>query len=218
MLCASPFLRRAKPICLPTIFVLQLNIETASLRSLIKRADFAPKRLWCSLYYRYPSLLFRVCAQKPFDDRFFPTVPSHPSRSLTGWPMAHSLSDTPALGELEIRVLEHLWASGETSAKDMHNHISQERSASANSVQSAMERLFRKGLLSRRKSSHRYLYKAEICKADLLGNLINDLVTRFQADSIPSAAAILNAAERIDDKALDLLEAEIQRRRAERNR
>jgi len=132
--------------------------------------------------------------------------------------MAYSFSDIPALGELEIRVLAFLWASGEMSAKDMHEHINQERNASANNVQSAMERLFRKGLLSRSKLSHRYLYKAEVSKADLLGHMINDLVTRFQADSTSSAAAILNAAERIDDEALDLLEAEIQRRREERSR
>ncbi len=131
--------------------------------------------------------------------------------------MKHSTTDTPVLGELEIQVLEALWVNGEMSAKDMHELINRERNASANSVQSAMERLFRKGLLSRSKSSHRYLYNAKVSKSDLLGNLINDLVTRFQADSVSSAAAILNAAEQIDDDSLDLLEAEIQRRREERN-
>jgi predicted transcriptional regulator len=130
--------------------------------------------------------------------------------------MVQPSSDTPPLGELEIRVLERLWASGEMSAKDMHEYINEERSASANSVQSAMERLYRKGLLSRSKSSHRYLYKPLVSKADLLGTLINDLVIRFQADTPSSAAAILSAAERIDDEALDILEAEIKRRKEER--
>ena len=124
--------------------------------------------------------------------------------------------DSPALGELEIKVLENLWSSGEMSAKDMHEQIITERAASANSVQSAMERLYRKGLLSRSKSSHRYLYKPLVSKADLLGSMINDLVVRFQADSSSSAAAILSAAEHIDEETLDRLEAEIRRKRAER--
>src|SRR5690606_14295431 len=123
--------------------------------------------------------------------------------------------DAPALGELEIQVLEYLWLAGDMSAKAMYEKICGQRSVSANTVQSAMERLFRKGLLSRHKSSHHYIYTASVTKADLLGNLINDLVTRFQADSVSSAAAILNAAERIDLKTLDLLEAQIQRRRLE---
>ena len=135
--------------------------------------------------------------------------------------MLHIPIDTPPLGDLEIRVLEHLWLSGEMSAKDMHERINQERinqkrNASANSVQSAMERLYRKGLLGRYKSSHRYLYKPEVSKTDLLGSLINDLVTRFQADTPSSAAAILSAAELIDHEALDILEAEIKRRRESR--
>ncbi|GAA6167909.1 BlaI/MecI/CopY family transcriptional regulator [Sessilibacter corallicola] len=126
-------------------------------------------------------------------------------------------TDSPSLGELEILVLENLWANGELSAKDMHELVAQARNASANSVQAAMERLYRKNLLSRSKSSHRYLYKAKVSKSDLLGNLINDLVTRFQADSSSSAAAIINAAETINDEALDALEAEIRRRREERD-
>lgn len=130
--------------------------------------------------------------------------------------MTQQPRETPTLGELEIQVLEHLWCVGESSARELHEALSASRKVSPNTVQSAMERLFRKGLLSRRKSSHRYVYKAEVCKADLLGNLINDLVTRFQADSTSSAAAILNAAERIDEQALDLLEAEIRRRREAR--
>lgn len=131
--------------------------------------------------------------------------------------MAQPLTDTPSLGDLEIRVLEMLWSDGEMSAKSMHELINRERSASANSVQAAMERLYRKGLLSRTKSSHRYLYKAKVSKEALLGNLINDLVTRFQADSASTAAAILNAAERIDDEALVVLEAEIEHRKKERH-
>lgn len=131
--------------------------------------------------------------------------------------MTKPRKDTPNLGELEIQVLEHLWLEGETCAKVMHEKISSDRAVSANTVQSAMERLYRKGLLSRRKSSHRYVYTAEVSKADLLGSLINSLVTRFQADSLSSAAAILNAAEQIDEEALDHLEAEIRRRREERN-
>lgn len=130
--------------------------------------------------------------------------------------MVPPIPDTPHLGELEIRVLESLWANGEMSAKDMHACIHPERNVSANSVQSAMERLYRKGLLSRSKSSHRYLYKPLVSKADLLGNLINDLVIRFQADTSSSAAAFLSAAERIDEEALDALEAEIRRRREDR--
>lgn len=120
---------------------------------------------------------------------------------------------TPPLGELEIQVLECLWAVGEAPAKAVHQHCARENSL--NTVQSALERLYRKGLLHRQKQSHSYRYSAIFSREELLGNLINDVMGRFQADSHASAAAILNAAERIDDNALDALEAAIHKRREE---
>ncbi|HEY7772324.1 MAG TPA: BlaI/MecI/CopY family transcriptional regulator [Marinagarivorans sp.] len=130
--------------------------------------------------------------------------------------MTQHVPNAPVLGELEIDVLDTLWAEGELSAKDMHQRIVTRRKVSANSVQAAMERLYRKGILSRTKLSHRYLYQPTVPREKLLGSLINDLVARFQADALSSTAAFLNAAEQLDETALDLLEAEIRRRRSER--
>lgn len=130
--------------------------------------------------------------------------------------MAKSNTNPPPLGELEIQVLEHLWQHSDATAKEFHEAVSHARPGSLNTIQSAMERLFRKGLASRKKVSHSYRYSAKVAKADLLGNLINDVVGRFSSDSHSSAAAILNAAEQLDEQALELLEAEIARRRQQR--
>lgn len=130
--------------------------------------------------------------------------------------MAISSSAPPPLGDLEIQVLEYLWQQPDATAKEFHEFVRTTRPSSLNTVQSAMERLFRKGLAEREKVSHSYRYSAKVRKTDLLGSLINDLVGRFSSDSQSSAAAILNAAEQLDEQALDLLEAEINRRRQER--
>ena len=122
---------------------------------------------------------------------------------------------TPPLGELEIQVLELLWIKSDMTAKEVHAELSHQNKKSVNTVQSAMERLYRKSLLNRIKSSHSYRYSAAVLKEDLLGHLINDLVGRFQADSHSSVAAIINAAERIDEQALEVLEAEIRKRKEE---
>lgn len=124
-----------------------------------------------------------------------------------------AIPQTPPLGELEIQVLEYLWSIGEANAKMVHEHCEQTRNNSLNTVQSALERLYRKGLLLRNKHSHSYLYSPTTSREELLGQLINDVVGRFQVDSQSSAAAIVNAAEQIDDKALDLLEQAIKQRR-----
>lgn len=130
--------------------------------------------------------------------------------------MKDNTPSSPILGELEIQVLEYLWTTSDATVKDVHAYLVKSRATTDKTVQSAMERLYRKGLLSRSKVSHSYRYAALVTKEDLLGDLINDIVGRFKADSHSSAAAILNAAEQMDEQTLDLLEKEIRKRRKER--
>jgi len=68
----------------------------------------------------------------------------------------------PPLGELELAVLEHLWTEREGTVADVHATVAKPRSSSKNTVGSAMERLYRKDLLRRRKVSHAYVYSPAI--------------------------------------------------------
>jgi predicted transcriptional regulator len=66
----------------------------------------------------------------------------------------------PRLGELELAVLEHLWDAGETDVNQAHGALGRHRGITANTVGSALERLFRKKLVMRTKVSHCYRYRA----------------------------------------------------------
>lgn len=57
----------------------------------------------------------------------------------------------PYLGELEMAVLEHLWSNGEFDAKSVHAALGKVRGISHNTIQSTLERLFKKKLLARKK-------------------------------------------------------------------
>lgn len=64
----------------------------------------------------------------------------------------------PQLGELEIATLEHLWSDPGADVQQTHGAVGRRRGISANTVGSAVERLYRKGLLRREKVSHSYRY------------------------------------------------------------
>ncbi|MGQ9424361.1 BlaI/MecI/CopY family transcriptional regulator [Gilvimarinus sp. F26214L] len=119
----------------------------------------------------------------------------------------------PRLGDLEVAVLDCVWAEGSVSAKDAHRLVGDKRGISLNTVQSALERLHRKHLLSRSKQSHAYLYAPAIEREQVMAALINEVLGRFGGDAPTSVAAILNATEQLDEASLSLLEAEIQNRR-----
>lgn len=61
------------------------------------------------------------------------------------------------LGELEKLVLQHIWDTGEVDAKQVFAHFEKNRGGTLNTIQSTLDRLFKKGLLSREKQGHAYL-------------------------------------------------------------
>jgi predicted transcriptional regulator len=127
-------------------------------------------------------------------------------------------SSVPPLGELEVAVLEYLWRHPRVSAKDLHADLGSARGISANTVQSTLERLFRKQLLRREKHGHAFYYSAQVPRQQLLVGLINDVLGRFGRDTPSSLAAFVEAAERLDENALQALEAEIIARREREGR
>jgi predicted transcriptional regulator len=123
----------------------------------------------------------------------------------------------PYLGELEMAVLEHLWAQGELDAKGVYSALGKTRGISHNTIQSTLERLFKKKLLARQKISHAYVYRAVINRDELMGRLINDVVqTLSKANTDGMLAAFVDIAARTDDAHLDRLEQLIHEYRSSR--
>ncbi|MEW8659814.1 MAG: BlaI/MecI/CopY family transcriptional regulator [Candidatus Thiodiazotropha endolucinida] len=122
----------------------------------------------------------------------------------------------PYLGELEIAVLEELWACGACDAKTVHRRIGERRGIAPNTVQSTLERLYRKELLTREKVSHAYVYTPSVQREQLMERLIEEVVETFSAGhSEPMLAAFVDLAARDDDENLARLERLIAERRAE---
>ena len=66
----------------------------------------------------------------------------------------------PDLGELEAAVMKHLWAaSGPLSVRQVLELLSPERSIAYTTVMTVMDRLYRKGHLTRRPAGKAYLYQ-----------------------------------------------------------
>ncbi|MCG8421006.1 MAG: BlaI/MecI/CopY family transcriptional regulator [Proteobacteria bacterium] len=73
--------------------------------------------------------------------------------------MVKASSKLPRLGDLELAVLEHLWSADDADVHETHAAVGKKRGISPNTVGSALERLHRKGLVSREKVSYAYRYR-----------------------------------------------------------
>lgn len=123
------------------------------------------------------------------------------------------------LGELEKRVLQYLWEALEADAKQVHNALTKHRGGTLNTIQSTLDRLFKKDLLTRQKQRHAYYYRAKVDREELIAQLIQDVTGDFINEGEDSLiAAFSSVSAGLDDEQLSQLEKLIHQQRRQRSR
>ena len=118
------------------------------------------------------------------------------------------------LGALELNVLEYIWRCGRGDAKGIYQHLHGRRRIALSTVQSTLDRLFRKGLLARKKVSHAYLYEPAVTRQALIAEMIRDVITDLADGSLePAVSGFIDLADDTDEETLERLEQMITRRR-----
>ncbi|MDC3190073.1 BlaI/MecI/CopY family transcriptional regulator [Pseudoalteromonas elyakovii] len=118
------------------------------------------------------------------------------------------------LGELEKLVLQYLWNAKEADAKQVHSVLGERRGNSLNTIQSTLERLFKKELLTRTKQGHAYVYRAKVDREGLIAQLITNVTSDFVEQGEHSLiAAFSSASAHLNDAQLDKLEQLIEQQR-----
>lgn len=119
-----------------------------------------------------------------------------------------------AIGELELRVMEIVWAEPGIDARAITTALPEAQNSKLSTIQSTLERLARKKLLDREKRGHAYYYSPAVSRSELLGSMLKDVIRLLHNGSSDTIlSSFVNVAAKLDDKALDELEALIQKKR-----
>jgi predicted transcriptional regulator len=118
----------------------------------------------------------------------------------------------PTLGDLEVAILEFAWQHPHATAKDTHAAVGVARAISLNTVQSTLERLVRKNLLSRRKVGHSFHYSPRMSRDELISAVVQDALGRFGGNPSAALASFIEMTDIPDEEALRLLERKLRRR------
>ena len=115
------------------------------------------------------------------------------------------------LGELEKLVLNYFWSVPQADAKQTHAHFSEQRGGSLNTIQSTLDRLYKKGLLHREKQGHAYIYSVACSRREFIGQLVRSVTEDFvQPGEDNLLAAFVSLSTELDEKQLANLEATIR--------
>ena len=123
----------------------------------------------------------------------------------------------PLLGRREREVLAVLRVLGSATVLQVAELLN--RGLAYTTVMTTLDRLFRKGLVSRTKKSRAYLYTAALSARDLEGQRATHLVRRFftESDARPEMliSCLVDAVHHYDTELLDQLESGIRAARAQ---
>lgn len=126
----------------------------------------------------------------------------------------------PALGTLEREVLECLWRRGESSVRDVHAAFGE--TTAYTTLMTTLDRLFRKGLLTRRKEGRAFIYEARVTREEFERGVREDLLEGLLGQNAEGAEPVLSyivehVGER-DRALLDRLDEMIKTKRRELKR
>jgi predicted transcriptional regulator len=125
-----------------------------------------------------------------------------------------------ALGSLELELMEILWSRGESNVRDVIPKLG--RPLAYTTVMTTLDRLFKKGLLDRRKSDRAFFYSPSFSRQEWERRRAGSLVAGFLAGPHPSPelllSCLLDAVGEHDASLLDELEKKIRNRRKELSR
>ena len=121
------------------------------------------------------------------------------------------------LGRLELELMRILWSRGETSVRDAVSQL--ERPLAYTTVMTTLDRLYKKGFLSRRMLDRAFFYNAQMTREEWERKRAENIVARFLAGPRPSRdlllSSFLDAVGQHDARLLDELEKKIRKKRKE---
>ncbi len=125
----------------------------------------------------------------------------------------HLLGVKRLLGDREASIMEVLWDREDVSVREIQKALSAESELAYTTVMTTTDRLWKKGLLERRKSGNAYLYTPKESRESFIASCLGRLLESFMPDM--SAAALSRFVDSLAERQPELLE-ELEQKLAQR--
>lgn len=120
-----------------------------------------------------------------------------------------------AFGALEREVLSLLWAQDQLSVRDVQSRLP--RRVAYTTVMTTLDRLYKKGVLTRVQAGRAFVYSPGISREDLQAAIASRVLTSLLqargANAVPVLSNLVDTVEQHDAELLGTLEQMIRRKR-----
>ena len=109
------------------------------------------------------------------------------------------------VGRAELEILHFVQDHRPVSVRDVADHFAETRGHVRTTILNVMERLRKKGFLSRKKTGGIYQYEPRVGKAELLRSLVGDFVEKTLGGSLSPFVAYLSRDANLSEQELSEL-------------
>ena len=100
-------------------------------------------------------------------------------------------SSQPSIGRAEMDILYYVTEHHPVTVREVADHVAETKGHVRTTVLNIMERLRKKGYLTRRKADGFFQYSPRVPKTELLRNLVRDFVSKALGGSVSPFVAYL---------------------------
>lgn len=134
---------------------------------------------------------------------------------MSQWFKSAPAPDVTNFGYLERELMEHVWKLDEVSVSTVHDQL--DGRLAYTTIMTTLDRLFKKGVLQRRKQGRAFIYSArysrEQFKQSLVKKALSYLLEEHNKETAPLMAYLVETFKEYDARLLDELERLIQKSR-----
>lgn len=110
------------------------------------------------------------------------------------------------VGDLQLRILQILWARPDASVADVHTALKPERDLAYTTVATMLRKLEDRGLVAHREDGRTYLYRAVVAEEQVGRSMTDHVVERLFEGSLAGAVSHLLRTREVSRDELDELE------------
>lgn len=97
------------------------------------------------------------------------------------------------LAPLELDCMNTLWPLGEATVREIRDRLAERRARAYTTIMTIMDRLARKGVVERRKTGRKYVYRARLSAEEARAHALLQVLENFFGGSKQSMLAQLDA-------------------------
>ena len=85
------------------------------------------------------------------------------------------------LDDLQLRIMQVLWSKGEAGVSDIQEHLKrkEDRELAITTLNTVLQRLYKRGIVNYRKEGRQYIYRAEVTEKETQSSMASSLINKL---------------------------------------